>query len=87
MRKILFSTLLLFLLSSLVCAQQADTLVVVGDIELIGNKTTIDRILLREITYKKGDTLKIQEFKKRSKESQDNLMNTSLFNFATIVIL
>jgi len=61
-----------------------DSSIVMRTIKLNGNKITIDRILLREITLKPGDTLSVSELKKRIKESEENLMNTSLFNFAHI---
>jgi len=78
----------LFILSGSLLAQQvektADSLVVIDEIEFIGNNITIDKILLREITFRTGDTLSIRKFRKNSALSQENLMNTSLFNFATI---
>jgi len=89
MRKSLSLFLFLsFLLVNSIYALQAqgssDTLVVIDELELLGNKITVDRILLREITFDVGDTLSISEFKKNSVKSQENLMNTSLFNFATL---
>ncbi|NOR88511.1 MAG: hypothetical protein GQ527_12975, partial [Bacteroidales bacterium] len=60
------------------------SLVVVENIELIGNKVTVDKILYREITIRPGDTLTKADFLQGLKESQENLMNTSLFNFVTI---
>lgn len=80
--------LILILVSGSLFAQKtitvSDTLVIIDGIEFKGNKVTIDKILLREITYRTGDTLSLQEFRKRSTLSEENLMNTSLFNFATI---
>ena len=89
MQRILIVSLLIFFHFSVsLLAQQndvsKDTLVVIDKIEMIGNKITIDKILLREIPFRVGDTLTLQEFKKNSIQSQENLMNTSLFNFAIL---
>ena len=62
----------------------ADSLVIVDKIEFVGNKVTIDKILLREITVQAGDTLSREAFRNRLVESSENLMNTSLFNFADL---
>ncbi len=61
-----------------------DTLVVIDDIVLVGNKVTRDNILLREITFKPGDTIGVSSFSKIVEESRENLMNTSLFNFVEV---
>jgi len=63
---------------------QADSLIIVDKVELIGNKVTIDKILYREITISEGDTLRMSDFREKLIESSENLMNTSLFNFANI---
>ena len=52
----------------------------VRDIILIGNKLTKSSIILRELTFHKGDTLALSGFEKLFKRSENNLMNTSLFN-------
>lgn len=64
--------------------QAVDSLVVIGNIELVGNKITRDKIILREIEFTSGDTISIAELEKLILASQNNLMNRSLFNFATI---
>ncbi len=84
---ITFSLCFLFFSESLFAQEtneKPDTLVIIDNLELIGNKVTHDRILLREITFRTGDTLGLQEFKIKSTQSQENLMNTSLFNFAIV---
>jgi len=65
-------------------AQNLDTLVLVQDLGLKGNKVTIDKIMYREITIQVGDTMGITEYKKRKIQSRENLMNTSLFNFVEV---
>lgn len=52
----------------------------VRDIIIIGNKLTKSSIILRELTFHKGDTLSPPDFEKLFKRSENNLMNTSLFN-------
>lgn len=53
-------------------------------IVLIGNKITKSRILFRELTFKKGDTITLKEIDMRIKKSESNLYNTSLFNSVKI---
>ena len=60
---------------------------VVLDVTLIGNRHTRDHILLRELTFAKGDTLPTGELEKIFKRSEDNLFNTSLFNSTKITWL
>jgi outer membrane protein assembly factor BamA len=57
---------------------------IIRDIAYSGNKQTKIFILEREISYKTGDTLTGAELKSRTKHSQENLLNTALFNFVTI---
>jgi len=82
----LFSFLLfLFSLSS---SYGQDTLPLVqrtiGNITLIGNKITKDRILFRELTFKRGDTVDTAAFAADVRRSMENLINTSLFNSVNI---
>jgi outer membrane protein assembly factor BamA len=56
----------------------------VNDILVQGNHITKYSIIYRELTFKKGDTISVAHWADITKRSKDNLMNTSLFNFATI---
>jgi outer membrane protein assembly factor BamA len=56
----------------------------IDKISIIGNKKTKDKIILREIPFRVGDTVNAGEFSVLVKKSQQNIINTSLFNFATI---
>lgn len=76
--------LLSFLFSLSLMAQSPDTLVLVQEVSLMGNKVTNDKIMYREITLRSGDTLGITEFNIRKNKSRENLMNTSLFNFVEV---
>jgi|SRR5690554_49070 len=57
---------------------------IVADIQIIGNKTTKEQIIFRELSFKKGDTLTNQSFINALEQSKKNLHNTSLFNFVEI---
>src|SRR5689334_8095909 len=59
----------------------------VSEIIIIGNKLTKASIILRELTFRKGDTLQPLALEKIFLRSEDNLMNTSLFNSAHITWL
>ena len=53
-------------------------------LNILGNKTTKTHIIKREITFSEGETLTNEEFIKKINQSQKNILNTSLFNFAKI---
>ena len=74
-----------FLLSHLVYAQQDSTLVnVVQEIKIIGNKTTKERIIHRELPFELGSEIKANELKFTLERAKSNLLNTLLFNFVTL---
>jgi len=53
-----------------------------GKIEISGNKKTHSKIILRELPFKEGDTLYLDKIPQQLKKAKENLLNTSLFNFA-----
>ncbi len=57
---------------------------VINDILITGNHTTKEKVILRELNFKKGDTLYIYDLEKSLTLSRENLLNTSLFNYVTI---
>lgn len=57
---------------------------IVNDIILVGNKTTKPHIIARELTFKKQDTVLKSQLPEIIKKNEENLLNTSLFNFVTI---
>jgi outer membrane protein assembly factor BamA len=61
-------------------------MIIVGEIKLAGNKKTVDRIIFRELVIKQGDTLTPESFRNLLKQSQENLLNRSLFNFVDIYL-
>lgn len=60
-------------------AEAQDKRLVAG-IVVEGNKRTKERIILRELTFREGDTLTTDELYARIERSRQNLMNTALFN-------
>lgn len=84
--------LLLLLLAgtSPLFAQRDSTLVdssefyIVRKVFIDGNKVTKDNIILRELTFHEGDTIFAANLQQETTRSANNLLNTSLFNFATI---
>lgn len=61
-----------------------DSLVIVDHISYHGNKITKQHIIERELLIQQGDTIPIALFRQNIKASQDNLMNTSLFNIVRV---
>jgi len=56
----------------------------INKIDISGNKKTKHYIITRELQFHKGDTILKSNISKLLKESQENIFNTSLFNFVTI---
>jgi outer membrane protein assembly factor BamA len=57
----------------------------ISNIYLLGNRTTKDHILLRELPFKQGDSLKVQNLEKILTEAKNNILNLSLFNFVYVI--
>jgi hypothetical protein len=62
-----------------------NTTAVIRTIVLHGNTKTKDKILYREIQFAIGDTVSSEFLKEKILQSQRNIINTGLFNFATII--
>lgn len=66
-------------------AQQKDTArgrkIIINSIKIEGNFRTKNSIILRELTFKKGDTLPATTWAEDTLLSKNNLHNTQLFNF------
>ncbi len=56
----------------------------VNEITVTGNKKTKASIIFRELTFKINDSIELKNIEHLIKRSEHNLLNTSLFNFATI---
>lgn len=76
MKKLL--AILLLMLSVVTFAQQQDSCFVVSKINFVGNKVTKPSTMYREMLFREGDTICSEE---TIKESRENLLNCSLFNF------
>lgn len=53
--------------------------VIIRSIKLTGNFRTRDRIILREMAFRMGDTVQVEDFSNKLSWSQRNLNNTNLF--------
>jgi len=80
-----YFSLIIFLLFSCVKDFYAqDTIFYVYDIEISGNNITRERIILRELTFSKGDSISSENISNHLIISRDNLLKTALFNFVNI---
>ena len=95
LRFYLFSFLIAFNLSLFSQAFQIDTFQqstafqkvdfkIITHILVVGNKTTKEKIILRELEFIVQDSLSNKELAAAIAQSKKNLLNTSLFNFAKI---
>jgi len=57
---------------------------IISDILVSGNKKTKKEIILRELDFKKGDTISLQQLSPRLERNEEHIMNTLLFNSAEI---
>lgn len=62
----------------------SDSLVIIGDVIISGNKKTKAVIILREIPFKAGERYSLQDLVKKFEDARIQLMNTALFN--TVVV-
>lgn len=73
-----------FFLMHQVVFSQSDSIYFISDITLAGNTKTKDDIIFREITLSVYDTLSLTQLTHEIEATQNNLLNTSLFNFVTV---
>lgn len=64
---------------------QHEPYVVITEITYSGNKVTRQRILMREMPFSVGDTVLLSQLDAQLKQAQSNIMNTHLFNLATVL--
>jgi len=88
-----FLLIFLFLFSFSFIFSQTDSIsenknpndyVVINEISIIGNKVTKSHIILREIPFQSGDTIRKSLLQGKLKSVKENLLNASLFNFVTV---
>ena len=58
--------------------------IIIDNIIIAGNNITKQEIILRELTFKKGEILSQKQIEEKIKQSKENLTNSSLFNFVDI---
>ena len=57
----------------------------VSAVLVLGNKVTRERVVLRELTFREGDTLAREGLVNAVRRSTENLLNTGLFNTVQLV--
>lgn len=75
--------LFLFIGCSLYLPAQLDY-VVVEDIQVVGNHKTRQQVILRELAFHIGDSIRLDQLTQKIERSQSLLMNTNLFSKVTI---
>ena len=75
---------LILLLIHFPSAASPDTLYIISDIQISGNRITHESVIIRELTFNTGDTISLLNIAGVMQRSRDNIMNTSLFNFVTV---
>lgn len=78
--------LCLFFIPEISTASKADSTeyFIIEKILVFGNKKTKEDIVLRELTFNKGDTLFFQNIEKETSQSKKQLLNTFLFTEVSI---
>ena len=82
MKQLLSLFLIIFSLG-LNAQQDTDSYVVVSDIVVSGNNVTKDAIIFRELTFAVGDTIPLRRWEEELRVSNENVLNTTLFNFVS----
>lgn len=62
-----------------------DSLYIVSNISVSGNGVTKESVIFREIPFTTGDSLLISDTANLALKAEQNLVNTSLFHFASVV--
>ncbi|MCX7955008.1 MAG: hypothetical protein N3A01_07460 [Bacteroidales bacterium] len=75
---------ILFLLILITLTTHSNEYYIVRKIIITGNKKTKNKVILREIPFKEGDTISSVNIKKFLQITEDNLRRTALFNFVYI---
>lgn len=76
--------ILLTILTLCLSEQNIGQNLIIQSIDIKGNKVTKEHIILRELEFAIGDTIAKGEVDSIFRQSEDNLMNISLFHFAKI---
>ena len=76
--------LFLFVTSGVSYSQEKSNIIVIKEIKILGNKTTHENIITREIPVNINDTIASKDLLQILDRTKSNLFNTSLFNFVTV---
>ena len=63
---------------------QRDSTYIITGIFITGNKLTKENIILKELCFSAGDSIRVKDIAEKTQRSRENLLNTSLFNFVFI---
>ena len=85
MYKVVLSLLLYFAYTfGSLMAGEPDSTLIVGSVNINGNKKTRQSVIQRELAVKSGDVINYEEITNIKQQIQSNLMNTELFNFVEV---
>ena len=65
-------------------ARGQEPIVIAGTVKISGNRATHPNIILRELKFSEGDTLRISGLPHLLQSAKENIFNTRLFNFVTL---
>ncbi len=82
--KILLLIIVLFSSLQLIAQNDQSNSVYITEVSIEGNKLTKEKIIYRELLFKVGNQVTLNELDEIITKSRENLLNTSLFNFVTI---
>lgn len=85
--RVLLSLLLSLMSMTLVAQQDSSSYVVIDDIVLQGNDVTEPSIIYRELVFSVGDTIPRNLLREMMKVSEENIRNTTLFNFVELELM
>ena len=83
-RFLLFLFFLFELYQTSFSQEKTNDYVIVKEYKIIGNKTTRENIIAREMPFLLNDTIKKEDLNVKLERTKSNLFNTSLFNFVTV---
>lgn len=79
-----FTALILALLSGAIALAARAPYVVVDSISISGNKKTHPKIILRELPFRSGDTVALEQLAQQVEWGRQQILNTSLFKTANL---
>ena len=83
--RLLRQAFFLLLIADSLTAMAQDPYVIAGTVSISGNHITYRNIIIRELKFKEGDTLKTDQLPRILSQAKENIFNTRLFNFVTLI--